>query len=201
MPDAGNVEPGRLLLARAPPRALPWAMTWNDLLAGNDLAQQEPGPDKTVWPDKSPFHWMARKTNKAKGQAAATMVATVAEKNGYVVTPSGKGGLAQSFSVSAGIVKVKLCMIGPNGSCLFQQIKGEQYDFLAMLGLGQGPSDDADLWICTKEVAFQNASYQHADGNRSVKFKRSAPPKWLASHGGPIADAAKTLAAALGNPP
>ncbi len=201
MPNAGNVEPGWLRLAQARPRALPWAMTWSDLLAGNDLAKQQPGPDKTVWPERSPFHWMQQKTNGSRGQAAATMVATLAAKNGYAVTPGGKRELAQSFSVAAGVVKVKLCMIGTNNSCIFQQIQDEQYDFLAMLGLGRGPSNDADLWICTKEIAFQNAGIQHDNGSRWVTFQRAAPPTWLASHGGPIADAAKTLAAALGSPP
>lgn len=79
----------------------------------------------------------------------------------------------------------------------FQQIERGKYTHLAMLGL---EPQAAGLWICPKDLAFDNAEHQHRAESRWIQFGIGNPPKWLRPYGGDIDAALATCRTQLGDP-
>jgi hypothetical protein len=171
-------------------------MTWNDLVTAAVTASGRITSHVRHWPQSSPFAWMIPLPPVSKGRAGQIMVAELMQANGYSVTKA--KGIAQSLAVTKGVVKVKVCLEWDTGAFVFEQIEDDNYDFLAMLGLRH---HDAFFWLCSKPVALTNSAAQHKRPSRWVVFQPTAPPAWLAPHGGHIGNTAATLTTALGPPP
>jgi hypothetical protein len=131
----------------------------------------------------------------SKGRAGLLMVRELLALNGYATTRA--KGIAQSLTVKKLVVKVKLSLEWEDATFAFEQIEDDPYDLLAMLGLRPR---EGFLSMCPKAIALRNAAGQHKQPSRWVVFSPSAPPRWLAPHGGNVSQLAATLSAAFGTP-
>lgn len=171
-------------------------MSWLQLLTATATAQKHTHGKTRPWPHNSPFAWLLPLPPVSKGAAGLRMVRELMQLNGYKIGKA--SGLAQAFSTSYGTIKTKLSLEWNNGNFVFEQIRDDPYDFLAMLGLCP---DDAFIWLCPKNVALAVSAGQQAPQSRWIHVDPKAPPAGFSGYGGPIADAAITFGAVLGPPP
>jgi hypothetical protein len=89
---------------------------------------------------------------------------------------------------------VKLSLVWDDGRFVFQQIKDQNYDVVALLGL---EPKSARLWIVPKAVLWKHADWQHTGkaghDTKWFHFQTTKPPTWLQEYGGTSAKATKAL--------
>ena len=85
-------------------------------------------------------------------------------------------------------IEIKFSTLWESGEYTFQQIRHQDYGFVACLGLSPF---DAHCWVIPKGVLMQRAPIQHGGqaGNdtRWLRFPVDDPPGWLARYGGSLA--------------
>jgi hypothetical protein len=171
-------------------------MSWQQLLNANATAQKQSSGKTRPWPANSPFAWLLPLAPVSKGAAGLRIVRELMHLNGY--TTGKASGIAQAFSSNHGIIKTKISLEWNSGNFVFEQIRDDPYDFLAMLGLCP---EDAFIWLCPKHVALAESASQQAPQSRWIHVDPVTPPIGFAGCGGPIADAAVTFKTVLGAPP
>lgn len=128
----------------------------------------------------SPFEWISDAQSGRKGAVGKRLVRAWAEGEGLqVVQKSGRG---HDFRVSGNRVAVKLSLIWSDGRLVFQQIKDQPYDVVALLAL---EPCRARLWIVPKDLLWLRADWQHTgregQDTKWLHFPATSPPAWLTS--------------------
>lgn len=75
---------------------------------------------------------------------------------------------------------MKLSLVWSDGRLVFEQIKDQSYDVVALLAL---EPHRARLWIVPKDVLWHRAGWQHrgreGQDTKWVHFPATSPPAWL----------------------
>jgi hypothetical protein len=128
----------------------------------------------------SPFEWIHDAQSGRKGAVGKRLVRAWAEGEGLHV--AGKSGRGHDFRASGNRVAVKLSLLWSDGRFVFQQIKDQSYDVVALLAL---EPQRARLWLVPKSVLWQRAEWQHTgregQDTKWLHFHATMPPAWLSS--------------------
>jgi len=147
----------------------------------------EPDP----WAD-SPFHWISAAQSGRKGAVGKKLVRRWAEQEGLHV--AGKSGRGHAFRAGEVRVAVKLSLVWADGLFVFEQIRDESYDVMALLAL---EPQKARLWVVPKEVLWGHADWQHKGAaGRDTKWLHvpsARPQTWLKAYGGTLRRARRAL--------
>jgi hypothetical protein len=126
----------------------------------------------------SPFEWISEAQSGRKGAIGKRLVRRWAEAEGLQV--AGKSSRGHDFEVNGKRVAVKLTLVWSDGRLVFQQIKDQRYDVVALLAL---EPQRARLWIVPKDVLWRRADWQHTGqaghDTKWLHFPAAKPPAWL----------------------
>jgi len=128
----------------------------------------------------TPFQWIAEAHSGRKGAIGKRLVRGWAEGEGMQV--GGKSSRGHDFQVNGKRVVVKLSLVWSDGRFVFQQIKDQPYDAVALLAL---EPQRARLWIVPKNVIWNRAYPQHTGqaghDTKWLHFPATRSPAWLTS--------------------
>lgn len=143
----------------------------------------------------SPYAWLRRLPSSRRGAAGAAVVEAVLVGLGRQVGPS--PDCEADRLVDGRRVEVKLSTLWASGEFRFQQLRDQNYESVAMLGVAPF---EVRLWWVPKAVAWERAAPQHCGAKGSdtrwLRFAAAAPPAWLGAFGGELADAVRVIEAA-----
>jgi hypothetical protein len=144
----------------------------------------------------SHFGWIRNHAAATRGVIGRTLIEALLVAAGY----TGVKARGKALAVGKRVLRTKLSLEWDGThEFKFQQIHRGRGTHLAMLGLR--PNNDAYLWVCTEAQAIAISEEQHGPGSRWISFPSTQAPLSLTAHGGPVANSAVTLRAALGGPP
>lgn len=135
-------------------------------------------PEVNPWAG-SPFEWIKLLPPRSKGAVGEGLVEGLALASGVSVEPP---ITTDHDRLLAGVkVEVKTSFEWESGVFTFQQLRDQDYEAVALLGLRPF---EAELWIAPKREVWLNAESQHGgrSGNdtRWLTFPVASPPSWLA---------------------
>lgn len=143
----------------------------------------------------SPFAWIRTRPSRQRGKIGEQLVAgwCAAKDLDVVRSPD-----AEADRIIAGRrVEIKFSTLWESGVYAFQQIRDQNYEYAICLGLSPF---DAHCWVISKRVLRQHVIHhtpQHTGRGGTetfwLHFQVAAPPAWLRSCGGRLADAYRIL--------
>jgi hypothetical protein len=170
------------------------------------LMAAELDADDARWA-QSPFNWIRSRPSRTKGKIGEKLVSEFLTEQGFYVTRSPD---SEADRVVEGFrVEIKFSTEWQSGAFTFQQIRDQNYDILICLGLSP---TDASMWAMSKldifnakQLGATGLSNQHggAAGTETMwlSFPATAPPAWLAGHGGKLRAGVTALAKLVGFSP
>ena len=131
----------------------------------------------------SPYRWLRALSSRARGSAGEGIVAGWLEGHGFTVMPP--SSTDHDRRVGDVKIEVKLSTLWSSGILRFQQLRDQDYDVVALLGVSPRL---LQLWVVPKAVIWQHAVGQHsgagATETRWLTIDPADPPGWLAPYGG-----------------
>lgn len=142
--------------------------------------------------EASPFAWIKREPPRRKGAIGEGLVKAWARHEGFAVTPSTDAG--HDCRLNSLRVEVKFSMVWEGGLFVFQQIRDQNYQVVALLGI---EPQAVRLWMVPKDELWRRALGQHtgamAQDTKWLQFAAESPPDWLSGFGGTLAGARLAL--------
>lgn len=130
----------------------------------------------------SPFEWIKTRPSRQVGKIAEQLVAgwSAARNLNVMRSPD-----SEADRIIEGVrVEIKASTLWASGSYRFQQIRGQDYEVLALFGLSPF---DAHLWIVDKALAWKNTPGQHTGaGGRDthwIEIRPGAAAPWIPGTG------------------
>lgn len=114
-----------------------------------------PTEEDLAW-QGSPFDWFRKRASATKGKIGRDLVFSMVEAVGF---QPGRRGMA--IEVNRRIIRVKLSMMWGGGSLTFEQIKNDNFDYLACLGLYP---DSSYGWLIPKDELIVDGAAQEREG-------------------------------------
>jgi hypothetical protein len=115
-----------------------------------------------------------------------------AEHEGIAVTPATDAG--HDCRLNDVPVEVKFSTLWAGGDFVFQQIRDQSYEVVALLGI---EPQAVRLWMVPKRELWARAPGQHTGANaldtRWLRFEAADPPQWLEPFGGTLERARRSL--------
>lgn len=141
----------------------------------------------------SPFRWIVVLPSSPKGAVAAALVRAWATREGLSVLPRVNSG--HDLIIDPLKVEVKFSTLWKGGVFKFQQLRDQEYDLVALLGL---EPQRVRLWFVPKrelwkpEMPGQHGGRAGTD-TKWLTFLAAAPPPWLEAYGGTLSRARASL--------
>lgn len=156
------------------------------------VASEYVDPAAADW-EASPFAWIRRiPSSRTKGKVGESLVETWARSEGIAVGPPTDPG--NDCTLDGVLVEVKFSLRWAGGEFVFQQIRDQNYEVAALLGI---EPQSAYLWFVPKAQLWTCASAQHGGAKgkdtRWLRFRANDPPSWLREWGGSFSDARRAL--------
>lgn len=156
-----------------------------DLQASYAAAASDP------W-EASPFAWIKREPSRRVGAIGEGLVKSWAKQAGIVVTPATDAG--HDCRLNGVKIEVKFSTLWAGGDLVFQQIRDQSYEVVALLGI---EPQAVRLWMVPKAEIWARTPGQHTGANaldtKWLRFAASTPPDWLAPFGGTLERARRSL--------
>jgi hypothetical protein len=142
--------------------------------------------------EASPFGWIKREPSRRIGAIGEQLVKAWAAHEGIRVEAASDAG--HDCRLNGIPTEVKFSTRWAKGNFVFQQIRDQTYEVVALLGI---EPQAVHLWIVPKEELWLRAAGQHtgasAQDTRWLRFPASRPPDWLMTFGGTLAAARQSL--------
>jgi hypothetical protein len=156
-----------------------------------ELQQEYAPPGSDPW-EASPFAWVKPRAPATKGKIGAAFITGWAASIGIRVTPPTTVG---HDCVLDGVrVEAKTSLLWEGGGFLFQQIRDQDFEVAALLGL---EPTSVRLWIVPKDELWERLPGQHTGASgqdtKWLRFQATNPPAWLEPFGGTLAAARASL--------
>jgi hypothetical protein len=146
------------------------------------------GADRDPWLG-SPFEWIHDQASRRKGAIGKKMFRQWALEEGFDVRSRPRG--ARCDCVVDGLkVVVKFGLLWAQGTLKFEQIRDEDYDSVALLGL---EPDKVHLWVVPLDPLWKGSDEQHGPDTHWLTVRPAAPPAVLQPFGGTLAEARASL--------
>lgn len=145
--------------------------------------------DDSAW-DGSPFAWIRQHNPKTVGAIGEQMISGWFESNGSVVLP--RASSSHDRIVDGKKIEMKFSTMWTNGCYRFSQIRDQDYDALACMGVSPHAMH---CWVLPKSVVVEAISKkwilpQHggASATETAWFGIDPiqPPDWIAPYGGRV---------------
>lgn len=160
------------------------------------LAADYVGPGTDPWAG-SPFAWIRTRASAQRGKIGEQLLAGWAAAKGLDVTRSRTPGADRVINGKR--IEIKFSTLWEKGDYLFQQIRDQDYEHAAFLGISPF---SASCWVVPKALLVgrlrPGLRGQHAGAaavdTTWLRFRATQPPTWLAQYGGPLREAYRLLA-------
>jgi len=159
--------------------------------------------DDTSWAN-SPFDWIRSRPSRQRGAIGELLVSGFLASKGFDVTRSPD---SEADRVVEGYrIEIKFSTRWASGVYKLQQIRDQNYDVLICLGVSPL---EASMWALSKQEVMDQLvsgavglSGQHggasAEDTAWLSFPATAPPAWLAGHGGKLRAGVTALSKPVG---
>lgn len=164
--------------------------------ASSELARSYQKADDDAWKG-SPFEWIKVRPSRQKGAVGEKLFAGYLEANGFDVSRSPDSEADRIINGKR--VEVKMSMLWESGKYKFQQIRDQNYDFLACLGISPF---DAHCWAIPKSQIMQmwhdgKISSQHGGvkgrDTAWISVNPKSAPEWLQIYGGKLSESINSI--------
>ena len=140
----------------------------------------------------SPFRWIKSEPSRRVGAIGEKLIEAWVLHEGIAVRAPVNTGHDRILN---GVkIEVKFSTLWVGGGFTFQQIRDQDYDVAALLGL---EPQKTHLWFVPKAVLFEHAVGQHtgaaARDTMWIRFNADSRPLWLGQYGGPLSTARAAL--------
>jgi hypothetical protein len=156
-----------------------------------EVQQEYAGATADPW-KASPFAWIKGRASRQRGAIGERLVKAWAKRSGFSVTPASDTG--HDCRLDGVPVEVKFSTLWETGHFVFQQIRDQSYDVVALLGLAP---QSVHLWMVPKAELWERAPGQHTGAagvdTKWLRFPADDPPSWLQRYGGPLIEAQRAL--------
>jgi hypothetical protein len=141
----------------------------------------------------SPFNWIRQlPSSRTKGKVGESLVKAWAVSEGIEVDPAKSSD--HDMILDGTLIEVKFSLRWAGGTFVFQQIRDQDYEVAALLGLEPRA---ARLWFVPKAILREKATSQHGgQAGRDTKWLRFSAvdsPDWLDKWGGSLQSAKRAL--------
>lgn len=157
-----------------------------------ELASDAPNP----W-EASPFGWITKEPSRRRGMIGERLIRAWATECGFVVGRASNAG--HDLTIEGLKVEVKFSTLWASGVFKFQQLRDQDYEVAALLGL---EPQDVRVWLPEKDLLMEHVLYNPAAGQHTgrdagdtfwISFRAENPPAWLAATGGRMEQAERVL--------
>jgi hypothetical protein len=142
--------------------------------------------------EASPFAWIKREPSRRVGAIGEGLVKAWARHEGISVEPATDAG--HDCRLGGVATEVKFSTRWAGGDFVFQQIRDQSYQVVALLGI---EPQAVRLWVVPKNELWSQSSGQHTGANAQdtkwLRFPAADPPPWLAAYGGTLDAARRSL--------
>jgi hypothetical protein len=162
-----------------------------------ELASDAPNP----W-DASPFGWITKEPSRRRGMIGERLVRSWAIECGFTVSRASTS--EHDLTIEGLKVEVKFSTLWASGVFKFQQLRDQDYEVAALLGL---EPQDVRIWLPEKHLLMEHVLYNPAAGQHTgrdagdtfwISFRAGVPPAWLAETGGMVEEAERVLEELVG---